>query len=73
MTDRQQIQDQLTRLQRELATIKMDMDDPEQACTSYGLAGDFCFVFKRNLENEANQVEVSISALRELLRIYDSL
>ena len=50
MIDRQQIQDQLARWESELATIKMDMNDPEQACINYGISGDFCFVFKRNLD-----------------------
>lgn len=73
MTDRQQIQDQLARWQSELVTIKMDMNDPEQACINYGLDGDFCFVFKKNLEREVNQVETTIATLRKDLRIYDAL
>jgi hypothetical protein len=68
MTDRQQIQDQLARWQSELATIEADMDDPEQACMNYGLAGDFCIVFRRNLESEASQVRLTIAVLQRELK-----
>lgn len=73
MIDRRQILDQLARWQSELATIKADMDDPEQACMSYGLSGDFCFVFKTHLTREASQAEETIATLQKELYIYDLL
>lgn len=71
MTNRQQIEEQLIRWQRELATINADRDNPEQACDDYGLSGDFCTVFKQHLSGESAQVEVIIATLQEELRIYD--
>lgn len=73
MNDRQQIQDQLAQRQSELATINADLDDPQQACANYGLDGDFCAVFTRNLRKEALQAQEAIIALQENLRIYDLL
>lgn len=73
MIDRQHILDKLSRSQDELATIKTDISDPEQACINYGLSGDFCFVFKQNLEKERNQIEVTISTLQKELFIFDLL
>ena len=73
MTDRQRILDQLARMQCELATIKLDIENPDLACDNYGLSGDFCLIFKSNLEKEAIQAEVNIATLHQYLYIYDWL
>ena len=56
---------QLSGLQKQLATLQKEQDNPEQTCAAQGLTGDDCTLYLKSLGGRIASVKTEIAGVQQ--------